>query len=91
MGARLHAQHAAAEKWPIEAVFNNDIVGGLSGGDGAIDNRTVRVFSEGPEDSPSRQIARAIRRQAAIYVPSHEVRLVARHDRFGRGGSGLGD
>src|SRR5262249_11349472 len=33
-----------------------------------------------------RQLARAIRRQAARYVPSHEVRLVARHHRFGRGG-----
>jgi hypothetical protein len=86
VGARLHAQRAAAEKLPVEAVFNNDIVGGASGGDGTADTRSVRVFSEGPEDSPSRQIARAIRRQAAAYVPSHEVRLVARHDRFGRGG-----
>jgi hypothetical protein len=86
VGARLHAQRVAAEKVPIDAVLNNDIVGGLAGGDGAVDNRTVRVFSEGPEDSPSREIARAVRRQAAIYVPSQEVRLVARHDRFGRGG-----
>jgi Peptidase family M28 len=86
VGARLHAQRAAAEKLTIEAVLNNDIVGGLGGGDGAADNRSVRVFSEGPEDSPSREIARAIRRQAATYLPSHEVRLVARHDRFGRGG-----
>jgi hypothetical protein len=86
VGARLHAQRAVVDKLDIEAVLNNDIVGGLAGGDGATDNRCVRVFSEGPEDSPSRQIARAIRRQAALYVPSQEVRLVARHDRFGRGG-----
>jgi Peptidase family M28 len=86
VGARLHAQRAAAEKLAIEAILNNDIVGGIGGGDGAADSRSVRVFSEGPEDSPSRQIARAIRRQAATYLPSHEVRLVARHDRFGRGG-----
>jgi hypothetical protein len=46
----------------------------------------VRVFSEGPEDSPSRQLARYIREAAARYVPAHEVRLIARHDRFGRGG-----
>jgi hypothetical protein len=46
----------------------------------------VRVFSEGPEDSPSRQLARFIRDAAARYVPAHEVRLIARHDRFGRGG-----
>jgi hypothetical protein len=85
-GARLHAQKAAALKWTIDGVLNNDIVGGVLGGDGTADSASVRVFSEGPEDSPSRQLARAIRRQAARYVPGHQVRLVARHDRFGRGG-----
>ena len=85
-GARLHAQKAAAEKWPIEAVLNNDIVGNERGGSGQVDSVSVRVFSEGPEDSPSRQLARHIRRQAARYVPAHAVRLIARHDRFGRGG-----
>jgi hypothetical protein len=86
VGAKLHAQRAAAEKLVIDAVLNNDIVGGGGGGDGRADSRSVRVFSEGPEDSPSRQVARAVRRHAALYVPSHEVRLIARQDRFGRGG-----
>ena len=67
-------------------MLNNDIVGNASSGDGTADTRSVRVFSEGPEDSPSRQLARAIKRVAALYVPAHEVRLVARQDRFGRGG-----
>jgi hypothetical protein len=67
-------------------VFNNDIVGGSVGGNGRTDSRTVRVFSEGPEDSPSRQLARYIREAAARYVPAHTVRLISRHDRFGRGG-----
>jgi hypothetical protein len=89
VGAKLHAQRAASEKLTIDAVLNNDIVGGAVGGDGRADTRSVRVFSEGPEDSPSRQIARAVRRQAALYVPGHEVRLVARQDRFGRGGDHL--
>ena len=86
VGARLHAQRAAAEKWPIDAVLNNDIVGNERGGQGQVDSVSVRVFSEGPEDSPSRQLARHVRRQAARYVPAHAVRLIARHDRFGRGG-----
>jgi hypothetical protein len=46
----------------------------------------VRVFSEGPEDSPSRQLARYLVRAAAKYVPTQQVTPVARHDRFGRGG-----
>ena len=86
IGAAQHAKKAAADAVVIDAVFNNDIVGGSVGGQERVDSRTVRVFSEGPEDSPSRQLARYIREAAARYVPAHEVRLIARHDRFGRGG-----
>jgi hypothetical protein len=86
IGAKLHAQRAEAEKLTIDGVLNNDIVGNAVGGQGVKDTGSVRVFSEGPEDSPSRQLARAIRRNASLYVPEHRVRLVARYDRFGRGG-----
>ncbi len=86
VGAHLHAQKAVAEKAVIDAVFNNDIVGNSRGGNGIVDAESVRVFAEGPEDSLSRQLARYIQRMAARYVPSHRVRLIARHDRFGRGG-----
>ncbi|HWP36737.1 MAG TPA: M20/M25/M40 family metallo-hydrolase, partial [Gemmatimonadales bacterium] len=86
VGARAHAQQARADSVRIDAVFNNDIVGNSQGGAGATDGSAVRVFSEGPEDSPSRQIARFLRRHAALYLPGHVVRLIAREDRFGRGG-----
>jgi hypothetical protein len=86
VGARLHAQKAAAEKIPIEAVLNNDIVGNDKGGNGIVDGATIRVYAEGPEDSPSRELARFVQRWGARYVPSHKVRPMARPDRFGRGG-----
>jgi peptidase M28-like protein len=86
IGARAHAQKARADSVRIDAVFNNDITGNSQGGNGTIDGATVRVFSEGPEDSPSRHLARYIRWHAALYVPGHVVRLIAREDRFGRGG-----
>lgn len=86
VGARLHAQRAVREEIPIQAVFNNDIIGNSRGGNGIVDSRTVRIFSEGPEDSPSRHLARYIRDHSSPYVPGHEIRLVAREDRFGRGG-----
>jgi hypothetical protein len=86
VGAALHAAKAAAEKTTIDAVFNNDIVGGAVGGNGIVNAETVRVFADGPEDSGSRQVARHVRNAAARYVPSHRVELVARHDRFARGG-----
>jgi hypothetical protein len=86
VGARLHAQQMQADSVRIDAVLNNDITGNSTGGNGVVDGWTVRVFSEGPEDSPSRQIARYVRQQAAQYVPGQRVRLIAREDRFGRGG-----
>ncbi len=86
VGARLHAQKAVAQKIPIEAVFNNDIVGNDRGGNGIVDGATIRVYAEGPEDSPSRALARFVQRWGGRYVPSHKVRPMSRPDRFGRGG-----
>jgi Peptidase family M28 len=86
MGAKLHAQRAAKEQLPIEAVLNNDIVGNDRGGNGIIDGASIRVYSQGPEDSPSRELARFVQRWGMRYVPSHNVRLIARPDRFLRGG-----
>jgi hypothetical protein len=84
-GSLPHAQRMAAAKTRIDAMFNNDIVGNSHGGNGAFDNGSVRVYSEGPEDSMSRSLARYIRRAGAIYLPAHRVRLMSRQDRFQRG------
>ena len=89
VGATRHARQAAAAKLPIDALLNNDIVGNIQGGDGTTDASSVRIFAGDPADSPARQLARYVRRTAARYVPSHRVRLMARSDRFGRGGDHL--
>ena len=86
IGARAHARRVKAGNIPVQAVFNNDIVGGSVGGDGIVDGATIRLYSEGPEDSPSRSLATFVHRVAARYVPSHRIRLMSRRDRFGRGG-----
>jgi hypothetical protein len=85
IGARAHAMELYKNKIAVEANFNSDIVGNSRGGDGTTDAESVRVYSEGPEDSMSRSLARYIARIAAVYVPSHKVRLMARQDRFSRG------
>jgi hypothetical protein len=85
IGARAHAMQLYKDKVPVEANFNNDIVGNSRGGDGTTDAQSVRVYSEGPEDSMSRSLARHIARTAAVYMPGHKVRLMARQDRFSRG------
>ncbi len=86
IGASAHAQTAKAKGVRIDGVFNNDITGNSIGGSGQVDSWTLRVFSEDPMDSPSREMARYIRRWGAVYEPQQRVRLIAREDRFGRGG-----
>jgi hypothetical protein len=90
VGSTAHAKKAKASNVPIQAVFNNDIVGNSTGGNGIVDGSSIRIYSEGPEDSPSRALAQFTRRVAASYVPSHRVRLIARRDRFSRGGDHTG-
>lgn len=85
IGSAAHAQDLVAAKVTVEAMFNNDIVGNSHGGNGVVDAESVRVYAVGPEDSMSRSLARYIARTAGIYVPSHQIRLMAREDRFGRG------
>ena len=85
MGSNGHAADLKANNVPVEAVFNNDIVGNSIGGNGFRDAESVRVYAIGPEDSPARSLARYIKKTAAVYVPSHRIRLMAREDRFGRG------
>src|SRR5262245_23276697 len=85
IGSRAHATKIAAEGVAVDGVFNNDIVGNSHGGNGVIDAKSVRVYAEGPEDSVARSLARYIQKTASIYVPSHQIRLMAREDRFGRG------
>tara|TARA_R110002096_G_scaffold266710_1_gene460359 strand:- start:152488 stop:153849 length:1362 start_codon:yes stop_codon:yes gene_type:complete len=50
------------------------------------DEARERRFAGGEVDSPSRNIARFVDRQADKYVPNLDVMMVYRLDRFGRGG-----
>jgi len=45
-GAKHWSEQARRNGWNIEAMLNNDIVGSSIGGNGAVKNSTVRVFSE---------------------------------------------
>jgi Zn-dependent M28 family amino/carboxypeptidase len=101
-GSTHFAQMARHENWNLEAVLNNDIVGGdKSPGQ---DPTTVRVFSEGlplaaddqqlhrirrlsnENDSPSRELARYIASTGTVYDVGVRPTLVFRLDRFLRGG-----
>ena len=103
-GGQLLAEFAKAQGWTVKAVLNNDIVGNSRGSDGLVDDKTVRVFSEGPRadgDDKLRATARRFggendspsrslsRFIAALSGPPLAVRQVWRADRMGRGGDQL--
>jgi len=89
LGARGLAEEAVAKKWNIEGMITNDIVGGTVGGQGDIDNRTIRIFSANPKgagEGSARHWARFVREGVRLYLPHVKPRLIYRLDRFGRGG-----
>jgi hypothetical protein len=45
-GGKGFAEYALAKNWEIIGIFNNDMIGNITGVDGVIDNRTFRIFSE---------------------------------------------
>ena len=85
-GSSLYARKARAENQIIDGVLNNDIIGTEVSGNGRIDNGTLWVFSEDPDDSPSRELARYVKEVSERYYPSFKIDMVFRADRLGRGG-----
>ncbi|MFZ0800200.1 MAG: M28 family metallopeptidase [Terriglobales bacterium] len=101
-GSKHFAQMAKQQGWKIEAVLNNDIVGGNLGP--GQDESVVRVFSEGlpaaasdaeikrirmlggESDSTSRELARYIADVGRSYDAGVKPLLIFRLDRFLRGG-----
>jgi hypothetical protein len=101
-GSKHFAEMAKQQGWNIEAVLNNDIVGGDKSPEQ--DASVVRVFSEGipvaateaqirmiralggESDSPSRELARYIAEVGEAYDPGVKPLLIFRLDRYLRGG-----
>lgn len=91
-GSEHYAGVAAANGDTIDGDFNSDIMGNVVYGEVgvgdslALDSTHVRMFSEGPSTSSSRQMARLGKIYAESYVPMMEVNLIPDQDRPGRGG-----
>jgi hypothetical protein len=101
-GSKHFAEMAKDDGWALEAVLNNDIVGGDESAEQ--DHSVVRVFSEGipvaaseqdirrirglggENDSGSRQLARYIVDVARTYDPGVKPMMIFRLDRYLRGG-----
>jgi hypothetical protein len=85
-GSTKLAQRLREKNQMVEAVFNNDIIGSDVAGNGSESTERILVFSEDPNDSPSRQLARYIRLMGQRYYPELSADMIFRADRFGRGG-----
>jgi Peptidase family M28 len=85
-GSEAYAEQAKKDGMKIEAVLNNDIIGSDVSGNGQSSTNVLRVFSNEPEDGPARELARYTKLIAERYVPSMQVEMVFRGDRFRRGG-----
>ncbi len=86
VGSTLMAARLKEEGKAIAGVITLDMIGNIEGGSGLIDNKRMRVFSAGPADSISRQLARYAKKIGEKYFPSAEIDCIFRADRFGRGG-----
>lgn len=87
-GAKHYAELCEEQGVDVVAMITGDIVGGVEGGNGVKDDRTIRCFSHAEDGvhSPSRELARSLRSSAERYVKDAVVELIFRRDRFGRGG-----
>jgi len=101
-GSKHFAKMAKDASWQLEAIFNNDIVGGDKSAEQ--DHSVVRVFSEGvpvaateqdsrrirglggESDSASREVARYIADVGRTYDAGVKPMLIFRLDRYLRGG-----
>ncbi len=101
-GSKHFAEMAKQQTWDLDAVLNNDIVGGDKSAEQ--DHGVVRVFSEGlptaaseqeirrirglggENDSSSRQLARYIAEVGRAYEVGVKPALIFRLDRYLRGG-----
>jgi hypothetical protein len=68
------------------AMIDLDIIGSSTGPNGAINDTQIRLFSEGPDSSPSRQLARTLQFINALYPQAIEILLQNAQDRPGRYG-----
>jgi hypothetical protein len=87
IGSRHFASFIQNKNFNLVAMINNDIIGGAKDERGKpLNLDSVRCFSEGPQDSDSRRLARAAKLVVEKKLKGLRVLLQDRVDRPGRGG-----
>ncbi|MBV8074101.1 MAG: M28 family peptidase [Candidatus Eremiobacteraeota bacterium] len=85
-GSAHHAKALKAAGVDVEGDVNSDIIGASTDWNGLSAPNLVRLHSTVEDDSASRQLARFARDAGLTYVPSMQVLMINRADRFLRGG-----
>ncbi len=101
VGAEAMSSWCKNNNIKLQAVFNNDIVGGVICGNTAsppgcpgedlVDSTNVRIYSAGQDNSPNKQLARWTKLQHEEMVrpnseQAHTINILTPEDRAGRGG-----
>src|SRR5690606_11338922 len=68
----------------INTMINMDIIGNPFDANGAMNDSMVRLYSAGPNESPSRHAARTIELIASVHVPYMDIGLQDGEDRQNR-------
>jgi hypothetical protein len=68
----------------IDAMLTMDIIGSSTGPSGQVIDNQIRMYSAGPNESPSRQLARGLHTIAANYTRGMEIVVNDAGDRQGR-------
>lgn len=75
---------AAGSSFDVTAMLNMDIIGSSTGPDGAVNDTEIRLFSEEPNESHSRQLARALNLIGVRLYPEMKIIVQDSADRPGR-------
>lgn len=83
-GSRAFVNYLKEQQITVNAMFSLDIIGSQTGSNGEVMDNQIRLFSEGPNESASRQLARTIQLAASAYTPQMSVIVKDSIDREGR-------
>ena len=77
------SDYIRARNIPVTAMLNMDIIGSQTGPEGAVNDRQIRMYSAGENNSTSRQLARELHLIASRLAPAMEIDVQPAVDRAG--------
>lgn len=86
LGATAYAQSMQTTATGVIGMLNMDMIGHIVHPAGGIDSSTIRLYSGGPQEGPSRRLARYVKWVGEAYSGGLTVNMIDALDRPGRSG-----